>query len=56
MEVFNRIKNQDQLDYLMQGISMQSANATENEAVAETLFFYPLIGLLYNLASEVTED
>lgn len=56
IEIFNKIKSNDQLDYLMQGVKSLSDDSTMEEPVAQSLFFFPLSGLLYQLASAVYES
>lgn len=56
IEKFNKIKFNDQLDYLMQGVKSFEDDSTLDEPVAQTLFFYPIIGLIYDLASSLHES
>lgn len=56
IEVFKKIKFNDQLDYLMQGLKSLEEDSTPEEPVAQSLFFFPLIGLMYDLASAINES
>ena len=56
IEKFNEIKSYDQLDYLMQGVKSLKDDSTPDEPVAQSLFFFPLIGLMYDLASAINES
>lgn len=56
IEIFNKIKSYDQLDYLMQGVKSLKEDSTPDEPVAQSLFFFPLIGLMYDLASAINES
>ncbi|MCB0743249.1 MAG: hypothetical protein KDC67_05050, partial [Ignavibacteriae bacterium] len=56
IEIFNKIKSYDQLDYLMQGVKSLTEDSTPEEPVAQSLFFFPLIGLMYDLASAINES
>ena len=55
IELFNQIKSNDQLDYLMQGVKGLSDDSIPEEPVAQSLFFFPLTGLLYDLASSINQ-
>lgn len=56
IEIFNEIKSNDQLDYLMQGVKSLKEDSTPEEPVAQSLFFFPLVGLMYDLASTINES
>ncbi|SFU53243.1 hypothetical protein SAMN05216480_10679 [Pustulibacterium marinum] len=56
MDTFKELRANDQLDFLKTGISQLSIDAQEEDEVAQTLFFYPIIGLLYNIAVALTEN
>ena len=56
IEKFNELKSYDQLDYLMQGVKSLKDDSTPDEPVAQSLFFFPLIGLMYDLASAINES
>lgn len=56
IQKFNEIKSHDQLDYLMQGLKSLKEDSTPDEPVAQSLFFFPLIGLMYDLASAINES
>ena len=56
IELFNQIKSYDQLDYLMQGVKGLSDDSILEEPVAQSLFFFPLTGLLYDLASSINQS
>lgn len=56
LEIFNIIKDHDQIDYLMQGLKSLKEDSTPSEPVAQSLFFFPLIGLLYDLAAAINES
>jgi len=55
LEIFEKIKSNDQLDYLMQGVKTLKEDSAEEEPIAHSLFFFPLAGLLYDLTSEINE-
>lgn len=56
IEIFNKIKSNDQIDYLMQGVKSLKEDSTTEEPVAQTLFFFPIIGLMYDLTSAINES
>jgi hypothetical protein len=56
LEIFNKIKSHDQIDYIMQGLKSLKEDSTSKEPVAQSLFFFPLVGLLYDLASAINES
>lgn len=53
-KVFNTIKSYDLLDYEMQGIENLKSDTVDEDPLGETLFFFPLIGKLNELANEIT--
>jgi len=53
IKVFNKIKSDDLMDYLMQGVDNLKSDTVEEDALGETLFFFPLIGKLNELATEI---
>jgi hypothetical protein len=57
MTVFKAIRDRNLKDYLEKGLSEKLKAANGSEApVAEGLFFYPLVGLLNNLATELANQ
>jgi hypothetical protein len=54
VEKFNKIKSLDLLDYEMQGLENLKLDSTEEDPLGETLFFFPLIGKLNELANEIS--
>ncbi|PNW28030.1 hypothetical protein [Formosa algae] len=56
IEAYNKLMHDDQVDYIMQGVKELMEDSTENEPIAQSLFFFPLVGLLYDLASEINES
>jgi hypothetical protein len=56
VEKFNKIKSLDLLDYEMQGIENLKLDSTEEDPLGETLFFFPLIGKLNELANEISNE
>jgi hypothetical protein len=56
LQVFNDIKSSDLEDYIMAGLSIAKNDADENEILSETLFFYPLVGKLNELAKAINEN
>lgn len=55
LKVFDNHKSTDLEDYIMAGLDEAKKDSDENEALSETLFFYPLIGKLNELATEINE-
>jgi hypothetical protein len=55
-KVFNKIKSLDLLDYELQGIDNLKSDVVDEDPLGETLFFFPLIGKLNELANEVLEE
>lgn len=54
LEVFKNNRVQSLRDYILTGLEERKKDINDNDArVEETLFFYPFIGLLNKLASEV---
>lgn len=53
IKVFNEIKSDDLIDFLMQGVDNLRLDTVEDDALGETLFFFPLIGKLNELATEI---
>jgi hypothetical protein len=43
------------MGHLKQGLKELKSDSVETDAVAQTLFFYPIIGLMYNIAVELGE-
>jgi len=56
VKVFNKIKSLDLVDYEMQGIENLKSDTTDEDALGETLFFFPLIGKLNELANEISNE
>ena len=56
--VFKNIRYIDLDEYLQAGLKekFEESGSNENENIEETLFFYPLIGLLNKLASEIAKE
>jgi hypothetical protein len=52
-KLFNEIKSRDLLDYELQGIENLKSDTTDDDPLGETLFFFPLIGKLNELAGEI---
>jgi hypothetical protein len=55
-KVFNKIKSLDLLDYELQGIDKLKSDVVDEDPLGETLFFFPLIGKLNELANEILEE
>jgi hypothetical protein len=55
-KIFNSIKSEDLLDYEMQGIESQKSDTVDEDPLGETLFFFPLIGKLNELANEISNE
>lgn len=55
-KMFNEIKSNDLIDYEMQGVANLKSDTTDDDLLGETLFFFPLIGKLNELANEVTNN
>ena len=56
VEIFNNIKSLDLVDYEMQGVENLKSDATDEDPLSETLFFFPLIGKLNELANEISNE
>jgi hypothetical protein len=54
--VFDAIKSNDLIDYEMQGVANLKSDTVDEDPLGETLFFFPLIGKLNELANEVTNE
>lgn len=54
VKMFNEIKSIDLIDYEMQGVENLKSDTTEEDPLGETLFFFPLIGKLNELANEIS--
>jgi len=54
--IFNSIKSEDLLDYEMQGIESLKADTVDEDPLGETLFFFPLIGKLNELANQISNE
>jgi hypothetical protein len=54
--VFDVIKSNDLIDYEMQGVANLKSDTVDEDPLGETLFFFPLIGKLNELANEVTNE
>jgi hypothetical protein len=52
-KMFNEIKSIDLIDYEMQGVENLKSDTTDEDPLGETLFFFPLIGKLNELANEI---
>lgn len=53
LEIFRKLRSKDQMGYLKQGIKQLKLDSVDTDTVAQTLFFYPIIGLMYNIAVEL---
>jgi hypothetical protein len=56
LKVFDKNKSKDLEDFIMAGLDAAKKDSNDDEALSETLFFYPLIGKLNELASEINEN
>ena len=56
LKVFDKNKSSDLEDFIMAGLDAAKKDSNDDEALSETLFFYPLIGKLNELASEINEN
>jgi hypothetical protein len=56
LKVFNNQKSNDLEDFIMAGLDLAKKDSDDDEALSETLFFYPLIGKLNELATEINEN
>jgi hypothetical protein len=56
LKVFNEYKSNDLEDFIMAGLDVAQKDSDDNEALSETLFFYPLVGKLNELAKEINEN
>lgn len=56
IKVFNEVKSLDLIDYEMQGIEKLKSDTVDDDPLGETLFFFPLIGKLNELANEITNE
>jgi hypothetical protein len=56
LNVFNQMKSYDLEDFIMDGIDKVKADSNDDEPLSETLFFYPLVGKLNELATEIYEN
>ncbi|WP_026914893.1 hypothetical protein [Christiangramia portivictoriae] len=55
-EVFKTMRNENLKDYLLRGLSEREKDLNSHDSpIEETLFFYPFIGLLNELASKVAQ-
>lgn len=52
-KTFGEIRSKDLKDYLLRAMDDVHREVNEDETIGETLFFYPLIGLLNKLSSEI---
>jgi hypothetical protein len=52
-KIFNENKSLDLLDYELQGIDNLKSDTVDEDPLGETLFFFPLIGKLNELAGEI---
>lgn len=55
-KVFNEIKSLDLLDYELQGIDNLKSDTVDEDPLGETLFFFPLLGKLNELAGEIVNE
>lgn len=53
-KLYNEIKSEDLLDYVMQGNETFTKDAEQEDNLRETFFFFPLIGKINELASEIS--
>ncbi|UAM99107.1 hypothetical protein K8354_04585 [Polaribacter litorisediminis] len=56
IKVFEKIKSLDLLDYQLQGLAHLKSDTVDEDPLGETLFFFPIIGKLNELANEVLEE
>ena len=56
LKVFDNNKSNDLEDFIMAGLDAAKKDSNDDEALSETLFFYPLIGKLNELASEIKNN
>jgi hypothetical protein len=55
LKVFEEMKSYDLEDCVMEGLDRVKADSNDDEPLSETLFFYPLVGKLNELATEIHE-
>ncbi len=55
-KIFNSLKSSDLLDFEMQGVENLKSDTVEDDPLGETLFFFPLIGKLNELANEISNE
>jgi hypothetical protein len=55
LEIFNEIRSEDLEDLLMAGLESITKDTEINEPLSETLFFYPLVGKINQLATQINE-
>ena len=56
LNVFDEHKSNDLEDFVMAGLDIAKNDSDENEALSETLFFYPLVGKLNELTTQINEN
>lgn len=56
LKVLDKNKSNDLEDFVMAGLDAAKKDSNDDEALSETLFFYPLIGKLNELASEINDN
>ncbi|NIJ45134.1 hypothetical protein FHR24_001573 [Wenyingzhuangia heitensis] len=55
IEMFNKLKNHDQLDHIINGVQLLKKDTIDTDVIDQTLFFYPIIGLIYEISSELND-
>ncbi|MDO4525510.1 MAG: hypothetical protein Q4B61_09285 [Bacteroidales bacterium] len=56
LELAKDVCYQDLQDFTKSGLEKIMNGVTEDESVQETLFFYPIVGMLYNLTNKISEN
>ena len=56
LRIFDEIKSDDLDNFVMAGLEVENQDSNEEESLSETLFFYPLIGKLNELATTINEN
>jgi len=54
-EVFKEQRSKYVIDFLFQGLNAFHKNRSDNKKIEETLYFYPLIGIMNKLAYELSQ-
>lgn len=55
MNAYIHVLKRDALGFLEMGLSRRLEMSSEGDNIAETLFFYPLVGALYRLTQEIAQ-